>query len=149
VFRKRLPDAHRPWRLPGGEFFSPLAFVVANLIILWAGWETDWKLGIAILLGYAILILNQVLGLNPVKPVLNWRAAQWLPVYLIGDGLIVYLSSFGPMSSPVFNDWWSMAVVAVFSLVIYYWAIAVSLETAEIQRMIDEIVVAEEEGVLE
>jgi amino acid transporter len=144
VFRKRLPNAERPYRLPAGEFFSPAAFVVSNLIILWSGWTTDWKLGIAILIGYVILILNLVLDLNPIKPVLNWRAAQWLPVYLIGDGVIVYLSSFGPMDSPVFGDWWSMAVIAVFSLVIYYWAIAVSLSTEEIERMISEVVLPEE-----
>ena len=44
---------------------SPLAFAVANLLILWSGWTTDWKLGVAIVLGYAILTLNHVLHLNP------------------------------------------------------------------------------------
>jgi amino acid transporter len=145
VFRKRLPDAERPYRLPAGEFFAPAAFVVSNLIILWSGWTTDWKLGIAILIGYVILTLNLVFDLNPIKPVLNWRAAQWLPVYLIGDGVIVYMSSFGPMNSPVFNDWWSMGVIAIFSLVIYYWALAVSLPTEEIERMIAEVVLPEED----
>ena len=55
VFRRRLPDAYRPYRLPGAAVLAPLAFVVANLLILWSGWKTDWKLGVAILLGYAIL----------------------------------------------------------------------------------------------
>ena len=31
AFRKRLPDTERPYRLPGGEVFSPLAFVVSGL----------------------------------------------------------------------------------------------------------------------
>jgi amino acid transporter len=52
VFRRRLPDAERPYRLPAAEVLSPLAFVVSGLIILWSGWDTDWKLGVAILLGY-------------------------------------------------------------------------------------------------
>src|SRR3954470_5690073 len=55
VFRRRLPNAERPWRLPFGEVGSPLAFIVANFIILWTGWNTDWKLGFAILLGYVLL----------------------------------------------------------------------------------------------
>ena len=55
VFRRRLPDAERPYRLPGARVLSPLAFVVANLLILWSGWTTDWKLGVAILIGYVIL----------------------------------------------------------------------------------------------
>ena len=49
VFRRRLPDAERPWRAPGGAVLAPLAFVVANLLILWSGWDTDWRLGVAIL----------------------------------------------------------------------------------------------------
>jgi amino acid transporter len=144
VFRNRLPEAERPYRLPGGSWMSPLAFVVANLLILWSGWETDWKLGVAILIGYVILIGNRVFNLNPITPQLDLRAAQWLPVYLIGMGLIVYLSDFGPLSHPWFPLWWDMVVVAVFSLAIYYWAMAVALPAERIQRMIDEVVVPEE-----
>ncbi len=36
-----------------------------------------------------------------------------------------------------------MLVVAAFSLVIYYWARAVALRPEEIQRSIDEVVVAD------
>ena len=40
-----------------------------------------------------------------------------------------------------------MAVVAGFSLVmIYYWALAVGLPAAEIEEMIEEVVIPEEEG---
>jgi amino acid transporter len=146
VFRRRLPNANRPFKLPAGEFFAPLAFVVANTLMLWATWDVDWKLGVAILIGYVILIANQALDLNPTKPILNWRAAQWLPVYLVGMGVIVYLSSFGGLDDPVYGDWWGITIVAAFSLVIYYWALAVALPTEEIERMIEEVVLPEEEG---
>src|SRR3954470_20443923 len=119
VFRSRLPDADRPYRLPGGTWMSPLAFAVANLLILWSGWSTDWKLGVAIFIGYVILAANRIFKLNPVTPLLDLRAASWLPVYLVGMGLIVYLSDFGPLKSPVFPLWWDMVVVACFSLVIF------------------------------
>src|ERR1700709_1306139 len=92
AFRRRMPDADRPYRLPAAEFMAPFGFIIANLLILWSGWTTDWKLGVAILIGYVILIANRVFDLNPVKPQLDYKAAQWLPVYLIGMGLIVYLS---------------------------------------------------------
>jgi amino acid transporter len=146
VFRKRLPDAERPFRLPLAAVMCPLAFVISGLIILWSTWATDWKLGVAILIGYVILIGNRVLGLNEHKPMLNWRAASWLPVYLAGMGLIVYLSSFGPRKPPPLPFGWDMATVAVFSLVIYYWALAVSLESDEIDDMLEEVVLPEEEG---
>lgn len=108
VFRRRLPNVDRPYRLPGGGWMSPLAFVVANFLILWSGWTTDWKLGIAILIGYVVLIANRVFRMNPVTPQLDLRAAQWLPAYLVGMGLVVYASDFGPSGirgSPCGGTW--------------------------------------------
>ncbi|MDQ1615421.1 MAG: hypothetical protein QOJ60_1360, partial [Actinomycetota bacterium] len=75
VFRKRLPDAVRPYVLPGATVLAPAAFVIANFLILWSGWETDWKLGLAILIGYVILVATQALNMNPIQPVFNWRSA--------------------------------------------------------------------------
>jgi amino acid transporter len=144
AFRRRLPDAERPWKLPFGEVLSPLAFIVANFVILWTGWDTDWKLGVAILLGYVLLVGNYLLKLNPTAPVLDWRAAQWLPAYLVGLGVIVYLSDYGPLSDPVIPLWWDMVVMAAFSLGIYYWALHVALSSAQIEEMVNEVVVPEE-----
>jgi amino acid transporter len=145
VFRRQLPHADRPYRLPIASVLSPLAFVVANLLILWTGWDTDWKLGVAILIGYVILVANRIFRWNPTRPHLNWRAASWLPAYLVGMGLIVYLSDFGPLKSPWFPLWWDIVVTAIFSVVIYFWAITVSLNRQEIEEMISEVVLPEEE----
>jgi amino acid transporter len=136
TFRRRLPGAERPYRVPAAPALAPLAFVVANLLILWSGWTTDYKLGIAILIGYAILIANRVFKLNPTAPVLDLDAARWLPVYLVGMGAIVYLSDFGPMKNPWFPLWWDMLAVAVFSLAIFYWALHVALPTERIEETI-------------
>jgi len=76
--------------------------------------------------------------------VLDWRAAQWLPVYLLGLGVIVYLSDYGPMADPVIPLWWDMGVMAVFSLAIYYWALHVALPTAKIEEMVNQVVLPEE-----
>ena len=146
VFRKRLPDAERPYRLPAAGVVSPLAFMISGLIILWSGWDTDWKLGIAILIGYVILGVSRVFHLNDTPPHLNWRAASWLPAYLVGMGVIVYISSFGPMDSPILGDWSGIVVTALFSLAIYYWAMNVSLSAEEIEEMVSEVVLPEEEG---
>jgi amino acid transporter len=136
ALRSRLPHADRPYRLPAAAVLAPLSFAVANLLILWSGWTTDYKLGIAIIIGYVILAANRLLKLNPVTPVLEWRAAAWLPVYLVGMGLIVYLSDFGPLKKPVFPLWWDMAVVAVFSLATYAWAQRVALPADAIERLV-------------
>jgi amino acid transporter len=138
AFRRRLPAADRPYRAPVATVLAPLAFAVANLLILWSGWTTDYKLGIAILIGYAILAANRIFKLNPTTPVLDLHAAVWLPVYLVGMGLIVYVSDFGPLKNPVFPLWWDMLVVAAFSLLVYAWAQRVALPAEEMERMIED-----------
>ncbi|MGZ4437807.1 MAG: APC family permease [Nocardioides sp.] len=146
AFRRRLPNVERPYRLPAAGLISPVAFIIANMIILFSQWETIWKLGVTILIGYAILIANRVLKLNEHKPTLDWKAASWLVPYLAGMGLIVYLSSFGvDPTNPVIPFGWDTLAVAVWSLIIYFWAMAVALPTEMIEEMIGEVEVPEEE----
>jgi hypothetical protein len=118
---------------------APVSFVVANLLILWSGWDTVWRLGVAILIGYAILAATRIFGWNPRSPQLDLRAASWLPFYLVGMGLIVYLSDFGPMKNPWLPLWWDMFAVAAWSVVIYYWAMAVALPADRIEEMIGDV----------
>ena len=146
AFRRRLPDADRPYKLPAANIMSPLAFIVANLIILWTGWDTIWKLGISLLIGAAILVANRLFHLNEHKPTLNFRAASWLLPYLLGMGLIVYISDFGPKGDDaIIGFGWDAVVVAIWSLVIYFWAMAVALSTEQIEEMIGEVELPEED----
>ena len=87
---------------------------------------------------------NRVFGLNPHKPTLDWKAASWLLPYLLGMGVIVYVSDFGPVGAITFG--WDMLVVAVWSLIIFYWAVSVSLSKEKIEEMLGEVVDLEEEG---
>ena len=146
AFRRRLPDADRPYRMPAAGFFSPLAFIITSEIILFSTWETDWKLGVSILIGYAVLVVNRVFHMNPHKPTLDWKAASWLIPYLLVMGLIVYLSSFGhDEKNPVIPFGWDMAVAAIWSLVVYYWAMEVALPKEKIEEMIGEVELPEED----
>ncbi|MET7683773.1 APC family permease [Streptomyces sp. NPDC005423] len=144
VFADRLPQLERPYRLPAGKVLSPLSFVVANLIIYWAGWDTLWRLGIAIVLGYVLLGAYAWYATAkelPDAPRMDWKAAQWLPVYLLGLGVISWQGGFGGQGH--IGLWWDIAVIAVFSLGIYYWATASASPTEEIERSIDEVVVTD------
>ncbi|GHE60806.1 amino acid permease [Streptomyces spiralis] len=144
VFADRLPHHERPYRLPAGKVISPLSFVVANLIIYWAGWDTLWRLGIAIVLGYLLLGGYAWYATNkqlPDAPRLDFKAAQWLPGYLLGMGLISWQGGFGGQGH--IGLWWDMAVVAAFSLGIYYWAKATASRSEEIERSIEEVVVTD------
>lgn len=143
VFREKLPDLERPYRLAGGEVLAPFAFIVANLIILWSGWNTDWRLGIAIVIGYVLLAVSRIFHLNPAHPPLELRSAQWLLPYLLAMGIIVRVSAFGPMKDPWLSEWTSLAVVAAVSLVIYYWARAVALPVDRIRAHVSDVAVVD------
>jgi amino acid transporter len=140
AFRKQVPDAERPYRMPGAHILGPIAFIVANMIIYWSGLETIWKLGFCIVVGY--IVIGIFMAFDDQRPPLDWKSAQWLPVYLIGMGIISWLGRYGggavapPVNTNTIPAWWDMAVVAVFSLGIYYWARAVRLPRHEMMELV-------------
>jgi amino acid transporter len=111
-----------------------------GLIILWSGWDTDWKLGRRDPARLRDPRADR--GSSGSTP--TTRSCSGGPPVAAGLpdrlGVIVYLSPYGPLKNPVIPLWWDIAAVAVFSLIIYYWALAVALPTAEIERMVDEVV---------
>jgi hypothetical protein len=127
--------------VPAGEVVSPLAFIVANMLIYWSGFEVVWKLGVVIVIGYVLIAAFMAFDEN--RPPLDWKSAQWLPVYLIGIGIISWQGQFsgGAVAAPLNTNripfWWDMLVVAVFSLVIYYWAMATRLPRAEMLNLVE------------
>ena len=140
AFRKQVPDHHRPYRMPGAEVLGPIAFIVANMIIYWSGLEVIWKLGLAIVIGYVLIGIS--MAFDKDRPPLHWKAATWLPVYLIGLGIISWQGQYsgGAVAAPIntghIHFWWDMLVVAGFSLVIYYWARATRLPREEMLELV-------------
>src|SRR5262249_28577725 len=141
AFRRTVPDADRPYRIPAGFFVSPLAFVVAGLIMYWSGFLVIWKLGVVLLIGY--VVIGIAMAFDPQRPPLDWKSAQWLPVYLIGMGIISWQGQFsgGAEAAPVNTNnipfWWDMVIVTAFSLAIYYWAMATRLSREEMLNLVD------------
>jgi amino acid transporter len=134
AFREQVPDHHRPYKMPGAVVLGPLAFIIANLIIYWSGFVTIWKLGIAMVIGYVIIAI--FMSFDSERPKLEWKSAQWLPVYLIGMGLISWQGQFGPDNTSNIPFGLDLGVVAVFSLVIYYWAVATRLPREEMLALV-------------
>ena len=141
AFRRTVPDADRPYRIPAGSFVSPLAFVVAGLIMYWSGFLVIWKLGVVLLIGY--VVIGIAMAFDPQRPPLDWKSAQWLPVYLLGMGFISWQGQFsgGAEAAPVNTNWipfwWDMVIVTAFSLAIYYWAMATRLSREEMLNLVD------------
>jgi amino acid transporter len=134
AFRGQVPEASRPYRLPAATVLTPLAFIVANLLIYWSGFEVVWKLGVVLAIGY--LLIGVSMALDKQRPPLNWKPAMWLPVWLLGLGIISWQGQYGPGNTSLIPFWWDMLIVAVFSLVIYYWAQATKLPREEMLNLV-------------
>ena len=106
AFRGQVPDANRPYRMPTARVLAPAAFVVADLLIYWSGFEVVWKLGIVLVLGY--VIMGIFMAFDPQRPQLDWKSAVWLPAWLIGMGIIswqgLYSSTVSGRQAPVAAD---------------------------------------------
>jgi amino acid transporter len=146
VFRRQLPHANRPYRMPAGMVLAPISFVVANLIIYWAGFLTIWKLGIVLLVGY--VIIAGFMAFDSQRPKLEWKSALWLPAYVIGMGLISWQGAYsgGAVKAPLNTNnipfGWDFLVVTAFSLIIYYWAHYTSLSPEQIEANVQSQIAA-------
>jgi amino acid transporter len=145
ALRRNLPGADRPFRLPGAVVISPLAFIVASLIIYWSGFETLWKLGIAIILGY--IAIGMYASDREGQPAINWKKSAWIGAYLLGMGIISWQGAYGPQNTGRLAYPWDILVVALFSLAIYYWAVLYGAQTTEEieERIAEQAVPAAEE----
>jgi amino acid transporter len=155
ALRKQKPDLPRTYTLPAAWFLAPFAFAGAGWIILFSGWQTYSTLVVAILLGYALIWLSYALKLNPKAPAMDWQAAPWIITWIVGMGVITYLSAFGPggiiggigffknvLDQGGTDDiglWGGIIASGVFSLIIYYWAIAARLPDSKVDEYVRDV----------
>ena len=142
ALRRADPDRPRPYRLPAAKILAPASFVCANFIVYWAGWNVIFWLYIFIIFGFVVFFVYQAVAPPGRKLAIHWRNAAWIPPWLIGIGIISYLGQF-PNSKPKSGwpfgiallakqdipFWVDLGVVAVFSLVIYYFAVSLAMPT--------------------
>ena len=145
ALRRQVPDLERPYRLPLAAIVSPIAFIIANLVIYWSGWDTDWKLMVAVLAGFVILAVNYLTEHPDRRPTHDWKALWWLAPYLVGMTVISYIGAkdFGGRGIVQFG-WQDTVLVTVFSLVIYALAMYARLGDAQAKTYISELSAAAE-----
>jgi amino acid transporter len=141
AFRRQVPDANRPYRMPAAGVLAPAAFIIADLLIYWSGFEVIWKLGVVLVIGY--VIIGIFMAMDPQRPPLDWKSAVWLPVWLIGMGIISWQGQYSggaeaaPVNTSAIPFWWDMLVVAAFSVVIYLWAMRTRLPREEMLLLVN------------
>jgi amino acid transporter len=147
AFRRQVPDAPRPYRMPAAAVLCPAAFAVADLLIYWSGFEVVWKLGVVLVIGY--VIMGVLMAFDPQRPPLEWKSAIWMPVWLIGMGIISWQGQFNGAASadkhpqpPTITMnlpfWWDIVAVAGFSLIIYFWAMYAKLPRDEMLALVNK-----------
>jgi amino acid transporter len=119
-FRKQYPDLKRPWKLPCVDLVCILAFYSCNLLNYWTGWDTFYKLGIAMLLGFVLFAIVYLNG-HVKLPKITKSCFYWLAPYLTGLFCISYWGAFGGKNKiPLGYDF---VIIFIFSVFILYWAV--------------------------
>ncbi|WEG12014.1 APC family permease [Pullulanibacillus sp. KACC 23026] len=131
AFRKTAPDLYRPYKLKGYQVISPLAFVIASLIVYWTGWHTDsWLLGMSIVM-YAIFFFIKN-SHSKVTMRQQIKSSAWLMAYYIAMFILSYLGTFDGGQN-IIQGPYDQIIVAVVSLIIYYWGVNTGLPQANFE----------------
>ncbi|SFD95225.1 hypothetical protein SAMN04487819_105324, partial [Actinopolyspora alba] len=136
ALRRQLPDQDRPFRLPGGDLIPVLAFIASGLLVFWSGWSINEKMLIGLLVGYVVFVIYHVTTKHDTPPV-DFKAGSWFPVWLAG---LMIFSYFGEMDASAeaagsllnggdgfLGIGLGSLVIAVWSVAMYFYAIAVRL----------------------
>jgi amino acid transporter len=140
ALRKQAPDADRPFRLPGGHVVPFLAFFGSNLIVYWSGWDVVWKLMVAVLVGFVLLVIFKATGVLTGQT-LDLKAGSWVIFWLAGLTLLSYVGNYpepalGNLDKLTFTT--SIPLVLLLSAVVYVMAYRLRLSDEEAQAYIGE-----------
>ena len=147
--RRTDPDRPRAYRLPAAKLLCPLAFVFANCIVYFAGFSTIFWLYVLIAIGFIGFAIYQISLPSERRTIIDWRAAQWILPWLVGLIIISWLGRYDGDPPTVFGvtllatkhlpNWVDLGVLAVFSLAIYYWAVAVTMPAEKVQAAVADV----------
>ena len=119
-------DGGRPrsYRVPMPALVLPAAFCSANLIIYWGGFDSTWKLACAMVVGLALFTVGAWRSGTSAQHTV--RNAIWIGPWFGGQVLLGMLGRYGGGRN-ILPNWIDIAVVIVFSLAIFYWAVSLTL----------------------
>jgi amino acid transporter len=154
AMRRQIPNHERPFKLPGGDAIPFVAFFAANMIVIWAGWDENWRLFLAVLLGFIVLGIFKLTDRGGWMSRMDWRNGMWALPWFGGLALISYLSTFpdGPRmgNTGTIPFGWDFLVVLALSAGVWWLALRDRLPTERVEEYIEETTAeaAEEEQTL-
>ncbi|QTS84204.1 APC family permease [Coxiella endosymbiont of Amblyomma nuttalli] len=126
ALRQQLPDYHRPFKLPFVTIWATFAFYICTLLTYWSGWVIISKLGIAMFIGFTVLLIHRAF-IEPAKRFsFDWQASTWIWPYFLGVTLISYLGNFGG-GKGVIPFGWDFVVAGVLCILIIWLAVRFKL----------------------
>jgi len=141
ALRKRDPNRERPYVTPFASVLAPLGFVCANLIIYWSGWDVNYKIGIAIVIGLIVFAVTRAFQNPATREKLDLKAAQWVVPWFVGMVVLGYLGRYNnqPDQLPLnlLPDGIDVLIIAVFALAVYYWAVSCARPAADVIAAVD------------
>ncbi|MBM3268899.1 MAG: APC family permease [Candidatus Sericytochromatia bacterium] len=114
-------DRPRSYRAPAPWLVLPGAFCAANLILYWGGFDTTWKLALAMLFGVSLFAFGAWCKRTDAWQTI--RHAIWILPWLGGHVLIGFLGRYGG-GREILPAWIDLGLVVAFALFIFYWAVA-------------------------
>jgi len=114
----------RPYRVPVPSLLLPAAFCSANLILYWGGFDTTWKLVCAMGLGVLLFAIGALRAGTTSDSKIGH--AIWMAPWMLGHIVLGKFGRYGGGTNAMPN-WVDIGVVVVFSLVIFYWAVATTM----------------------
>lgn len=130
ALRKSDPDRERPYKVIGLNIIAPFSFIVSGLIIYWSTTPNVVKLDIAVL--FFMILYFVARRLDPSQAPIDFRAGFWMVPWILGltvfalfGGSYVkpYPAVFGIKITHHLPFWWDIGAIAVFSLIIFYYAV--------------------------
>jgi amino acid transporter len=134
-------DRPRSYRAPAPRLLLPAAFCSANLIIYWGGFDTTWKLACAVAAGWLLFAIGAWRRHTGAQRTL--RNAGWIAPWLAGQVLIGWLGRYGWGSRSLIPNWLDIAIVLLFALAIFYWAVSLSNTEAQADAAVAKDAVCE------
>jgi amino acid transporter len=128
--RRSDPDRERPYRVPGLAIIAPFSFIVSGLIIYWSGTTNLVKLDLAVV--FFLILYFVARRLDPTQQPIDFKAGAFAIPWIIGLTIFSifggsYIGGYSKVFGIAINHhlpfWWDIGSIAVFSLIIFYYAI--------------------------
>jgi len=121
----------RPYKMPTPKILLPTAFVSANLILYWGGYDYTWKLACAMVLGLALFAIGS--SRAGTGHLIQLRHAVWIGPWILGSVAIGALGQYGVGARKILPEWIDLLVVVAFSLAIFYWAVNLTMPRQKVE----------------